>query len=310
MAIEFEKFEFVHPRDIWAHEEYHFTPWLADNLSCISDSIGVSLDRAMTEVPVERFSADILACDMDGGSVLIENQLEGSDHIHMGQILTYLAGLKARTVVWVACDFEEVHLSAVRWLNENTAADFSFFAIRVSVAKIDDSLLIPQFKVLERPSDWDRQVRGVVRAGGSGRDVQSVLFGDRFWECYANRYPDDDLKHRLSGRNPSFPLHGMEITIIRYDARRKRVGQQVAVPDARFYQSSPESMELYLPALKKTLGKETLGMDGNEMIWGAPFIQLKIDISNPANWQQAAKWLHRKLEIYCRIISQMRPVHN
>ena len=106
MAIEFGKVEFVHPRDIWAHEADDFTPWLANNLSYVSDAIGIPLELVETEAAVERFSADILARDPDGGFALIENQLESSDHTHLGQILTYLAGLGARTVVWVARDFE------------------------------------------------------------------------------------------------------------------------------------------------------------------------------------------------------------
>ena len=118
---EFGTLETVDLREAWPHEAHNFTPWLADNLDRLSDAIGIPLEPEGTEVQVEQFSADIFARNpQDDSFVLIENQLEASDHTHLGQILTYLAGLEARTVIWVARDFQEAHLSAIRWLNENT----------------------------------------------------------------------------------------------------------------------------------------------------------------------------------------------
>lgn len=92
------------------------------------------------------------------GTIVIENQLEQSDHTHLGQILTYLAGLKAKTVIWIAPEFRTPHLSAIRWLNERTIEGFSFFAIRVRVVRIGDSPVAPIFEVVEQPNDWDRAV--------------------------------------------------------------------------------------------------------------------------------------------------------
>ena len=97
---------------------------------------------------------------VDGSRVLIENQLESTDHTHLGQILTYLAGLEAQTVIWAAREFREPHLSAIRWLNTHTTDEFAFFAVKVRVVRIGDapSLVAPLFEVLERPNDWDRRV--------------------------------------------------------------------------------------------------------------------------------------------------------
>ena len=95
--------------------------------------------------------------------MLIENQLEHADLHHLGQVLAYLAGLEAKTVVWVAKGFDEAHLSALRWLNEHTAESFAFFAVRVRVVRIGDSPLAPVFEVLERPNDWDRRVQDTAQ---------------------------------------------------------------------------------------------------------------------------------------------------
>ena len=297
MPIEFGKVEFVHPRDIWAHEADDFTPWLANNLSYVSDAIGIPLELVETEAAVERFSADILARDPDGGFALIENQLESSDHTHLGQILTYLAGLGARTVVWVARDFEEAHLSAVRWLNENTPVDFSFFAVRVSVARIGDSLPVPLFGVMERPSDWDEEIRAVAQP--SRKDLSPHgEFNRDFWAHHADRHPDDGLRQGFAGYNPIFPVPGTEFAIKWFHEGRKQVGMVVAGPGGRYPQSLFGALTPYLPALAKELG-----VNPNQMSRIA-HAQLDIDISNPDNWPQAADWLHEVFEIYRRILSQ------
>ena len=303
MPIQFGKVEFVHLRDIWAHEADDFTPWLADNLDYISDAIGIPLELVKTEVSVDRFSADILARDPDGEFALIENQLESSDHIHLGQILTYLAGLEARTVVWVARDFEEAHLSAVRWLNENTPADFSFFAVCVWVEKIGDSLPAPQFWALERPGDSDGEVRAASQPNRDfaqpNRDLSPQgSFNRDFWMHHADRYPDDGLRKGFAGHNPVFPVLGTDFSIKRFHEGRSRVGMWVADPRGRNPLSVSAALRPYLPALAKELG-----VNLNQMSRIA-HVQLEIDISNPDNWREAADWLHEVFEIYRRILSQ------
>ena len=132
--VRFDRLSDVALRDAWKHEALGFTPWLAQNIDHIAEAVGRPLELTGTEVPVDSFSADILARNLqDDSVVLIENQLEPTDHTHLGQIMTYLAGLEAQTVIWVAPKFREPHLSAIRWLNQHTADGFSFFAVTVVV---------------------------------------------------------------------------------------------------------------------------------------------------------------------------------
>ena len=306
MAIEFGKVEFVHPRDIWAHEADNFTPWLADNLHYVSDAIGIPLELLGTEVSVGRFSADILACDPDGNRALIENQLERSDHTHLGQILTYLAGLGARTVVWVALDFEEAHLSAIRWLNENTDDDFSFFAVCVWAVKIGDSQPALQFEALERPNGSDREISAVAQPNRDfaqpNRDLSPRgKFSRDFWTHHVDRHPNDSIPPGFAGYNPGFPVPGTDFSIKWFHEGRKQVGMVVAGPGGRYPQSLFGALSPYLPALAKELG-----VNPNQMSRIA-HVQLDIDISNPDNWREAADWLHEKFEIYRRILSQPPP---
>jgi hypothetical protein len=162
--ITFGRLQDLPPRDAWAHEAHAFTPWLAENIDHLSEAIGIPLELTGQEVRVETFAADILARNpQDDSVVLIENQLEITDHTHLGQIMTYLAGLEAQTVVWIAPNFREPHLSAIRWLNKHTADGFSFFAVRLRVVRIADSPYAPIFEVVEKPSAWDRQLKAEAR---------------------------------------------------------------------------------------------------------------------------------------------------
>ena len=143
---------------------------------------------------VEGYSADILATyPADGSRVIIENQLEYTDHTHLGQIMTYLAGLEAKTVVWIARQFRGPHLSAIRWLNTHTPDDFAFFAIKLRVVQFggDSSIIAPLFEVLERPNDWERQLQAHNGADGNERRDNLRKFRREFWQSYVVRYPDD-----------------------------------------------------------------------------------------------------------------------
>ena len=143
-------------REVWPYEANNFTPWLAENLSpSCPEAIGIPLELEGTEIAVEGYSVDILATyPADGSRVIIENQLESTDHTHLGQIMTYLAGLEAKTVVWIARDFRGPHLSAIRWLNTHTTDEFAFFAHKIA-----------------RRSDWRQFLHccPVVRGGGAAK---------------------------------------------------------------------------------------------------------------------------------------------
>lgn len=177
------------PRDAWKHEALNFTPWLAENIGQLGNAIGITLELTGTEVAVDSYSADILARNVEDGTVvLIENQLEHTDHTHLGQIMTYLAGLEAQTVVWIAAGFREPHLQAIKWLNEHTAESFGFFAVRLRVVRIGDSPFAPIFEVDARPSGWQKQLSRKRREVESGSSEESDHRA-AFWQHYLQRHP-------------------------------------------------------------------------------------------------------------------------
>jgi hypothetical protein len=140
--------EQVDLREVWQNEAGDFTPWLAqeENLKLLGDTIGIGLELEAQEKDVGPFRADILCKDTATANwVLIENQLEQTDHKHLGQLLTYGAGLKAVTVVWIAEKFTEEHRAALDWLNEITSEQFSFFGLEIELWRIAGSPVAPKF---------------------------------------------------------------------------------------------------------------------------------------------------------------------
>ena len=148
-------------REFWEGEASDFTPWLADeeNIGLLGDTIGVELEVEAQERNVGPFRADILCKDISTDNwVLIENQLEPTDHTHLGQLLTYAAGLNAVTVVWIAESFTNEHRAALDWLNKITAEGFSFFGLEIELWRIGDSPIAPKFNVVSHPNNWTKTV--------------------------------------------------------------------------------------------------------------------------------------------------------
>lgn len=149
-------------RTIWASESSDFTPWLAkeENIALLSDAIGMDLEVESQEKNVGPFRADILARDVATNHyVLIENQLEQTNHNHLGQIMTYAAGLDAFSIIWIAKSFTEEHRAALDWLNRITDENINFFGIEVEAIQIGDSLPAPQFNVVAKPNDWSKIIK-------------------------------------------------------------------------------------------------------------------------------------------------------
>ena len=153
-------------RDVWPTEPQGFTPWLAspENLPLLAEAIGLRLDLQSTEASVGDFRADIVCKTIpEGELVLIENQFAQTDHTHLGQILTYAAGLEAVTIVWVAEAFREEHRAAIDWLNEKTPDNINFFGLEIELWRIADSPVAPKFNVVCKPNEWTRAVTASAR---------------------------------------------------------------------------------------------------------------------------------------------------
>lgn len=285
----FGTLEDVAVRAAWTHEATVFTPWLASNLDRLGRELGLELQLEGQEVRVGRFAADILARDVrTNDRVLIENQLEEGDHRHLGQILTYLTGLDAKTVVWVAPAFRDEHLSAVRWLNQHASDGASFFAVKLRVVRIGDSAFAPLFEVLERPNDWDRRLQEV--ANEVAEQSPASARRQAFWDHAVQRHPGSGLTPASSpGRwvptgvadvviSAWVGEHSVGVFLRGGRGRGEATLEQVLIPNAA--------------ALAARLGVE-LG----EAAY--PFAsRLEIDLADRSTWDRATDWLAERIALY------------
>ena len=152
------KLESVDVRKLWVHEQYDFSAWLAKeaNLSILGETLGISFTDVETEKFVGSYRCDIVAKDDNNKDkiVIIENQLERSDHDHLGKIITYASGLDASTIIWIVTNARTEHKSAIEWLNNNTISNITFFLIELKAYRIGDSLPAPKFEIAAMPNDF------------------------------------------------------------------------------------------------------------------------------------------------------------
>jgi hypothetical protein len=171
------KLEQVPLRDLWKHEDRGFSAWLEGNLDSLSEAIGVTLSDPQRGIRAGDFQVDLVADDENGNRVIIENQLEATDHDHLGKVLTYLTNLDAKTAIWITKEPRPEHARAIQWLNETTPEDIVFFLVRVAAYRIGGSEPAPLFAVIVGPSKESK---------GFGKQKKELaerhLLRHRFWE--------------------------------------------------------------------------------------------------------------------------------
>jgi len=174
MSAGIDKVRRVPLREVWKHEALDFTAWLRENVDVLNDPLGLSLVSAEREQSVGSFSVDLVAESANGDPVVIENQLERSNHDHLGKVLTYLVNVGADTAVWIVSDPRPEHVKAVAWLNESTNA--SIYMVKVEAIRIGDSPAAPLLTLIVGPSPESRAV------GETKRDLaERHEFRYRFW---------------------------------------------------------------------------------------------------------------------------------
>ncbi|RPA63681.1 DUF4268 domain-containing protein [Aerococcus agrisoli] len=181
--IKLSRLEEVNIRELWVHEQYDFSSWLSqeENIDLLNETIGLTLTDIDKEVYVGSYRCDLVAVDETTGvKVIIENQLETTNHDRLGKIITYASGLDADVIVWIVKEAREEHKSAIEWLNNNMVKEISFFLLEIKAFKIDDSLPAPMFKVVEKPNDFIKSTKSNKESELSKTESERLNFWTEF----------------------------------------------------------------------------------------------------------------------------------
>jgi hypothetical protein len=299
-------FKKVSLREIWKHEAYDFTNWLAveANLTLLGEELGISLLNPQTEVGVGKFSVDILAEDDRNHKVIIENQLESTNHDHLGKIITYAAGLQAETIIWVVSSVRQEHEQAINWLNENTTENANFFLVKIEAWKIDDSAPAARFNIIAKPNDWAKTIRN---SSGNNKVTDLKLKQQEFWNKL-REYGEENSKHVKSWQK-ALPQHWMNISIGTSQAHlAATVNTKTNKVSMSFYIDDNKDLYHKLEEHKNEIEEQI----GKKLTWWelpnkkASIIELskKGDFQNDSEELSLITWLHQTAELFTKVFKK------
>ena len=301
------KLQPVAVRDYWQDEARDFTPWLAqeDNLQLLGDTIGIGLELSATEARVGAFKADILAKEVGTEDfVIVENQLERTNHDHFGKLLTYAAGLNAKTIVWVCSEMTDEHRQALDWLNEITGDAFAFFGLEVELWRIGESEPAPKFNLVCQPNEW---TKSLGPRGEAPEPTETKLLQFEFWRALVEAARKRGTT--LSLRKPR-PQHWYSLAVGRsrfhlsltVHTKLRRVGCELYIR----HQESKRAFA-QLAAEREGIERELGGL----LQWqelplrhDCRIIQTRDgDVNDRQSWAELHGWLLERAEAFYRVFS-------
>lgn len=221
-------------RAVWDAER-RFSTWLSkeENLKVLGDEIGINMVSLERESPVGEFSLDIFAHEESTKrKIIIENQLEETNHDHLGKVITYAAGKDAEVIIWIVKKAREEHRKAIDWLNEHTDDTIGFFLIELELWKIGESLPAPKFMVVAQPNDWAK----TMKSEGLLSDTQKVQYN--FWRALVDYGENTDFKHQFLPRK-AHPQNWFDLGIgmsgayimLTVNTLSERISAEIYIPD-------------------------------------------------------------------------------
>lgn len=304
--------ESVAIREIWAGEATHFTPWLAkeDNLGLLSKALGIELELEAQEKSVGPFRADILCKEVSTDRwVLIENQLERTDHTHLGQLATYASGLNAAIIIWIAAKFTDEHRATLDWLNHITNDEFKFFGIEIEAWRIGSSKVAPRFNIVSKPNDWSKHVASAAKA----LDVSDLSETRQRQLKYWDRFHQVLNEHQgpVSGNRKAQPQSWMSYSVgtsrfnigaaMERTKRRVRAELYISGEYAKaWFEELKDERQLIEDELKCELDWQFLPEGTDCRI--ALYLE-NIDPDDETNWPHQHRWLAEKVNDFHRVFS-------
>lgn len=308
--VQLAKLENIDLREVWKHEALDFTNWLAKsaNLELLSDEIGIDITLIQTEANVGNFNVDILAEEENTGrKIVIENQLESTDHDHLGKIITYASGFDAEIIVWIVKNVRDEHKQAIDWLNEHTDSNINIFAIQMEVWRIENSPYAAKFHVIAQPNDWAKAVKKVTT---ENKLSETKLLQLEFWQKFKEFVKDNHGKIKL--RKP-YPQHWYDISFgfsnahiaLTINSQSEQITCQVYIPDCKQLFSDLHAQKEKIEA---DLGEKLLWQELPEKKASRIKLISKGDLFSKDGWEKYHLWMLEKVtsfqEVFGKYIQQ------
>ncbi len=306
------KLEKVDLKTIWENEAYNFTPWLAqkENLELLGDTIGIELVLEAQEKSVGPFRADILCKNTaDDTKVLIENQIERTDHRHLGQLLTYAAGLQSVVIVWVASKFTEEHRKALDWLNDITDERFSFFGLEVELWKIGNSPAAPKFNIVSQPNNWSKTVAQAAKNLDSQETSETKGLQYRYWQNFISYLENSSSKLRPQAPSPkhwltfSIGRSGFHVNAL-LNTVTNRIGVELVIADKDGEKSFYHLLAKDKEVIEKEMGSALEWRENPEKNRSSILLFFNANPAEELNWNLQNDWLRNALEKFDNVFRQ------
>ena len=291
-------------RSVWPHEAKDFTKWMTqeENLALLSDAIDIDLELEERESSVGSFSVDIFAHEVGTNrKVIIENQLEDTNHDHLGKLITYASGKGAEVIVWIVKRARDEHRQAIEWLNQHTDNNIGFFLLEIELWQIGESLKAPRFNVVERPNDWTKTMKAI-----DGLSNTNLLQLD-FWTSFNEAVSQNDSFTQAFRTRKANPQHWYDLSIgssyyhvaLTINTQKKLIGTEIYISDAK------DIFEKF-----KSHKDEISAMLQSDVVWREAkkacriLITTNIDPNKRSEWPKAFIWFVEKANIFKQISAQ------
>ena len=304
MSINLSRITKINPRDIWKHEALDFTQWLAkeENISVLCEELEINVENIKAEASAGRYNVDLVGDEIDSKrKVIIENQLESTDHKHLGQILTYASAYDAAIIIWIVTDYTEEHRQAIDWFNRNISEGISFFLVQIEVYKIGDSSPAPKFNIICEPNDWGKTLKK-SESGDALSDLK--LQQKEFWENFKNY--TSSISTRLNFGRAAKPQHWYNVSFgtsrghiaLTQNSQKKYVGCELFIRNDKelFDQLFKQKQQI-----EKELGFEVEWMELPDATASRILVTHKGNPRERNLWPEFNEWLVKTAESFGRV---------
>ena len=294
----------INPRKMWPNEAQNFTPWLAENIAELGEKIGMELEVVGQEVSVGPYSADILAKDINTDAyIVIENQLEKTNHDHLGKGITYASALNAKTIVWIATDFTEEHKKALDWLNDNTNEDLAFWGIQLELWQISDDTASMRLNIVSTPSTNVKTIKSKTN-----NETETTKLQLAYWTKFKEKLM---ATKKFSSLHTPRPQYWYDVSLGRAGINLSNIcNTQKSIFGVRVYISS-KVVDVFYPKLEarkqeinKALGCEPEWNPNPNARDKTITLQYQTDLSDPIKVDESIDWLVKKTIVFRDVFSK------